>query len=132
MATCGAEETERAARLPKDLIGDQKPEELALTAIADAIDHGAPTSNFGLLMERFRGQSFESVIADLAGALAEEIDEGEEEAVFQHALERLRHAALKAEIDELNAKARAGGLSHEEQTRLATLLAKKGKGSGEV
>jgi DNA primase len=120
---------ERAARLPRDLVGDQKPEELALAAIADAIDHGAPTGNFGLLMERFRGESFEGVIAELAATLAEEVDEGEEEAVFQHTLERLRQAALKAEIDELNARARAGGLSQEEQARWATLLAKKGKGS---
>ena len=53
------------------------------------------------------------------------VDEGEEETVFQDAIERLRASALKAEIDELNAKARMHGLTIEEETRRAELLAAK-------
>ena len=53
------------------------------------------------------------------------MDEGEEETVFLDAIERLRASALKAEIDELNAKARMHGLTIEEETRRAELLAAK-------
>ena len=118
---------ERAARLPLELIGGDKPEEMALHAIANAIDHGdLPAGNLGLLIEHFRGAPFEDTLAQAAGRIAGEvIDEGEDEAVFQDAVERLRTSALKAEIDELNAKARMHGLTAEEETRRAQLLATK-------
>ncbi|MBI4997873.1 MAG: DNA primase [Rhodocyclales bacterium] len=116
---------ERAARLPLELIGGEKPEEVALHAIANGIDHGdLPAGNLGLLLEHFRGAPFEATLADAAGRIAaEDIDEGEEEAVFLDVLERLRAAALKADIAELNARARSGGLTPEEEARRARLLA---------
>lgn len=115
----------RAARLPLELIGGDRPEEMALHAIANGIDHGdLPASNLGLLLEHFRGAPFEATLGDAAGRIAaESIDEGEEEAVFLDVLERLRSAALKADIAELNAKARAGGLTPDEEATRARLLA---------
>jgi hypothetical protein len=98
---------------------------MSLHAIANGIDHGdLPASNLGLLLEHFRGAPFEATLADAAGRIAaEDIDEGEEEAVFLDVLERLRTAALKADIAELNARARSGGLTPEEEARRARLLA---------
>jgi DNA primase len=115
---------ERAARLPLERIASGKPEELALHAIADAIDHGdLPAGNLGLLIEHFRGAPFEAILAQAAGRIAgETIDEGEEEAVFQDTVARLHAAALKADIEELTAK---GSLTPAEQTELARLLAAK-------
>jgi len=120
---------ERAARLPLQLVGSEKPEEVALRALAHAIDHGElAMANLGSLIEQFRGEAFEPAIAEAAGRVAVETsDEGEEETVFQDAIERLRAAALKADIDELNARARTGGLTAEEETRRAALLAAKAK-----
>ena len=118
---------ERAARLPIELIGNEKAEETALHALAAAIERGdLPMANLGLLIEQFRGEPFENAIAETAGRIAvDEIDEGAEEAVFEDAIERLRAAALKADIDELNVKARNFGLSAEEEARRASLLAAK-------
>jgi DNA primase len=118
---------ERAARLPMELIGTDKPEEMALHAIANAIDHGdLPAGNLGLLIEHFRSAPFETTLAQAAGSIAGEvIDEGEDEAVFQDAVTRLQAAALKADIDELNTKARTQGLTLEEEARRARLLANK-------
>ena len=118
---------ERAARMPVELIDGDRPEALALLAIARAIDHGdLPGANLGSLMEYFRGETFEATIAEAIGRTADQtVDEGEEETVFQDAIERLRASALKAEIDELNAKARMHGLTIEEETRRAELLAAK-------
>jgi DNA primase len=120
---------ERAARLPLDLVGTGKPEEAALHAIADAVDHGElPARNLGLLLEHFRGSPHEGIIAELSTSLAAEtVDEGEEEIVFNDTIDRLRLSALKAEIDALTTKARAGGLTPEEQQRLAELLSAKAK-----
>ena len=118
---------ERAARLPLELIGRERPEEAALHAIANAIDGGdLPSANLGLLVERFRGEPVETAIADAAGRVTlETMDEGEEEAVFLDAVERLRAAALKADIDELNARAQAGALTVDDQAELKRLLAAK-------
>jgi DNA primase len=126
---------ERAARLPLDLVGTEKPEESALHAIADAMEHGElPARNLGLLLEFFRGTPHEAPIAELAGILTgEDVDEGEEETVFNDTIESLRMGALKAEIDALNAKARSSGLSPDEQRRWAELLASKSRqGAGRV
>jgi DNA primase len=117
---------EWAGRLPLDLIGQEKPEEMALHAIANAIEHGdLPTGNLGLLIEHFRGSPFETSLAQAAGRIAgETIDEGEEEAVFQDTVARLQAAALKADIDELTAKAT---LTSDEKAELARLLAAKAR-----
>ena len=64
-------------------------------------------------------------LAEAAGRIAaEDIDEGEEDAVFQDAVERLRAAALKADIEELTAKRT---LTAEQQVELARLLTAKAR-----
>jgi DNA primase len=118
---------ERAARLPLELISNENAEGAALAALADAIEHAAlPTGNLGLLIEFFRGSPHEEIVAMLARQIEEDAgDEGEQEAVFIDAIERLRGQALKRQIDEMTAKARAGALSPEERQTLAQLLALK-------
>ena len=118
---------ERAARLPLELIAQDNAEGAALLAVADAIEHAAlPAANLGLLIEHFRGSVHEEVIALVSGQI-EEIagDEGEQEAVFIDTVERLRAQGLSRQIEELNARARAGALSVEERQALASLLARK-------
>ncbi len=118
---------ERAARLPLDLIAQDIAEGEALLAVAEAVEHASlPGSNLGLVLEHFRGSVHEEIIALLAAQVeADTGDEGEQEAVFTDTIERLRARALRRQIDALNAKERAGGLSPEERRTLATLLARK-------
>jgi DNA primase len=118
---------ERAARLPLEQIDAESPEGAALHAIANAIEHGELVSgNMGLVIEHFRGSAHETLIGALVtAATVEEVDEGEEETVFEDALARMRHAELGARIDALNVRARAGLLAPEEQAELARLLAAK-------
>jgi DNA primase len=121
---------ERAARLPLELIDREAPEGAALHAIANAIEHGELSGgNMGLVIEHFRGSPLESMIGTLvATATIEQVDEGEEEIVFEDTLARLRQAELGAMIDALNARARSGQLSAEDQAELARLLAAKTRG----
>ena len=117
---------ERAARLPLELISRDSPEGEALCAIAAALEEGLPPGNLGLLLEHFRASPHETLIAALAAEVESAAsDEGELEAVFSDAIEQLRRRALKRQIDALNAKARAGTLTHEERLKLAELLALK-------
>ena len=122
---------ERAARLPLELIGGGSAEEAALLAIADEIEHGRlSVDHLGQLVEYFRGAPFEASIAEAVGKIAVDgADEGEEESVFQDTIQRLRQAVLKAEIAELNARAKSGSLDAAGQASLAELLARKGKGN---
>lgn len=121
---------ERAARLPLDQIPTDTPEGAVLHAIANAIDHGELSGgNLGSLIEHFRGSPFDALIGTVIGALhGEEIDEGDEERVFEDTLARLRQAELGAQIEALNARAKVARLSSDEQRRLAELLAAKMKG----
>jgi DNA primase len=118
---------ERAARLPLDLIAQDNAEGAALIAVADAIEHAALLSgNLGLLIEYFRGSAHEEIIATLSGRIEEDAgDEGEQERVFIDTVERLHEQALHRQIEEMNAKARAGALSTEERQTLARLLSRK-------
>ena len=118
---------ERAARLPLDLIAHDSAEGEALLAVAEAVEHAAlPGNNLGLVLEHFRGSPHEEIIAQLAAQIETAAgDEGEQEVVFTDTIERLRARALRRQIDVLNAKERAGGLSPEERRTLATLLARK-------
>jgi len=118
---------ERAARLPLELIAQDNAEGAALLAVADAIEHAAlPAGNLGLLIEYFRGSPHEEVIALVSGQIEESAgEEGEQEAVFIDTVERLRAQSLKQQIEDLNAKARQGGLSPAERQALADLLARK-------
>ena len=122
---------ERAARIPLDLVPREHPEGDALHAIADAVEHGElPGGSMGLVLEFFRGHAQEGAIVAAAGAIAaEEADEGEEEAVFADAVEKLHRDRLSARIDELTAKARSIGLTPDEQRLWAELLAQKSKSS---
>ncbi len=123
----------RAMRLPLELIAGNSPEEAALRAIADAVDHGelligsgSDATQMGLLLEYFRGSEHETTLAQYASALATgEVDEEAMEAEFNDALERLRHAGLTQAIADLTHKERNGGLSSEERRRFASLLAQK-------
>lgn len=118
---------ERAARLPLELIARDTAEGAALAAVADAIEHAAlPAGNHGLLLEYFRGTDHEPLFAMLSGQIeADGDDEGEQETVFVDIIERLHARALSREIEDLNAKARAGILLPEEMRALAGLLARK-------
>jgi DNA primase len=120
---------ERAARLPLELIGGDSPAEAALVAIAEEIEHGRLAGdNLGQLVEHFRGSPHEAPIAEAVGRIAAESGgDGEDEQVFLDTLERLRRDALTTEVAELTARAQAGSLTGEEQTRLTDLLARKGR-----
>ncbi|SMB21038.1 DNA primase [Sterolibacterium denitrificans] len=130
----------RATRLPLDLVAGNTPEEAALRAIADAIDHGEllvssgpGAAQMGMLIEYFRGSEHEATLTQYVSALASGgIDEqagasaGEAmEIEFNDALERLRQAHLTREIAMLTHKERNGGLSVEERRLFADLLAQK-------
>jgi DNA primase len=118
---------ERAARLPPDLVSRDSAEGEALLALADAVEHAdLPCNNLGLLLEHFRGSPHEATIARLAPCIeAEGDDEGEQEALFGDAVERLRQRDLRRRIDALNDKARAGTLSAQEKRSLSELLARR-------
>jgi DNA primase len=120
---------ERAARLPLEQITAESTEGAVLHAIANAVDHGElPTGNMGQVIEYFRGSPHEALIGALASATTmEEVDEGEEEMVFEDTLDRLRQAELVAEIEALNTRAKTNPLSTDEQRQLAALLASKAK-----
>ena len=124
---------ERAARLPLELIAGDSPEEAALRAIADAVDHGVlplqPAAGgmlVGVLLEHFRGSEHEQTLAQYASTLlVDDINEEALEEEFNDALERLRQAGLTNAIKDLSHKERNGGLSAEERRHLAALLAQK-------
>ena len=118
---------ERAARLPLELIATDVAEGAALQAVADAVEHAVlPGGSLGQLVEHFRDSPHEEIIATLAGQIeADAADEGEQETVFNDAIERLQARALHNQIDALNARARNGALSPEERRTLADLLARK-------
>ena len=118
---------ERAARLPPEALAAEAPEAIALNAIADAIEHGELIAgNLGLLLEFFRGHAAEATIGQAAAAIAaEEVDEGEEEAVFEDTVERLRQAELSERIDALTQRAKSATLSADEKRELTNLLAVK-------
>lgn len=120
---------ERAARLPLEQIDGESAEGAALLAIADAIDHGElAAGNMGLLIEHFRGSPHETLIGTLAATTAaEEVDEGEEERVFEDTIANLRHAELKGRIESLTAKAKVSPLNDEERKELTSLLAVKSR-----
>ena len=120
---------ERAARLPLEQIDGESPEGAALLAIADAIDHGElAAGNMGLLIEHFRGSPHETLIGTLAAmTAAEEVDEGEEERVFEDTIAKLRQAELKGRIEALTAKAKVSPLNDQERKELTSLLAVKSR-----
>jgi DNA primase len=115
-----------AAGLPVEQLPEEA-EGTALRALCTAVDQGElPAGGLGTVLEYFRGGEHEPLFDEILGELAaENFDEGAMEAVFNDSLGRLRHLHLRQEIDVLNAKARASGLSREEEQRLAQLLSQK-------
>ncbi len=128
---------EWAARLPLDLIDPELIESAALTAIADAIEHGElPSGGFGLMLEFFRGTPHEPLIAEIVASMVDEVDLGALEAVFNDSITHLRQVVISSEIKRLSDRAKAG-LSPEERQRLTELLSQKrsagpAAGSGSV
>jgi DNA primase len=128
---------EWAARLPLDLIDPELIESAALTAIADAIEHGElPSGGFGLMLEFFRGTPHEALIAEIVASMVDEVDLGALEAVFNDSIAHLRQVVISSEIKRLSDRAKAG-LSPEERQRLTELLSQKrsagpAAGSGSV
>jgi DNA primase len=121
---------EWAARLPLELIDAELIESSALAAIADAIEHGEmPSGGFGLMLEFFRGSPQEALISEVLGGMADEIEPGALEAVFNDAISHLRQVVISIEIKGLNERARYG-LSAEERQRLTELLAMKRSATG--
>ena len=116
---------EWSARLPLNLIDPELIESAALTAIADAIEHGElPSGGFGLMLEFFRGTPHEALIAEIVASMVDEVDLGALEAVFNDAIAHLRQVAISLEIKRLSDRAK-GGLSLEDRQRLTELLAQK-------
>ena len=107
--------------LPEDREG------AALRALCQAVDHGElPAGGLGTILEYFRGTEHEPLLAEIVSELAvENFDEAAMETVFNDALEQLRRADLAREIAALNAKARASGLTREEELQRARLLSQK-------
>ena len=124
---------ERVARLPLELIAGDSPEEAALRAIADAVDHGelpvqlsSGGSLLAMLLEHFRGSEHEATLSQYTSALVMgDVNEEALEAEFNDALERLRNAGLTGAIAALSYKERNEGLSPEERQHLAALLVQK-------
>jgi DNA primase len=119
---------EWAARLPLELIDRERVEGEALSAIADAIEHGElPAGGFGLLLEFFRNTPHEALIAGIAENMVEEVDFSAMEGMFNDSIVRLRQTANESEVKRLNARAK--DLTPDERRRLVELLAKKRPGT---
>ena len=114
---------ERAARLPLELIDAEDSAGGLLLEIAGRVDSGdMPSGNTGLLLETYRGSTWEGLVSAVVAELDERGDEGLEENEFVGILDLLHQRSLQHDIDALNEKARNGGLGGEERQRYAELL----------
>ena len=114
---------ERAARLPLELIDAEDSAGGLLLEIAGRVDSGdMPSGNTGLLLETYRGSTWEGLVSAIVAELDERGDEGLEENEFVGILDLLHQRSLQHDIDALNEKARNGGLGGEERQRYAELL----------
>jgi DNA primase len=115
-----------AARLPHGLVDSTLAEGAALTALVEAVEHGAqPGSGLAMMMEHFRGTPHETVLSSMVASLLEgEHDPNADEAEFVATVSHLQNAELNREISSLVERARHG-LSEAERSRLAELLANK-------
>jgi DNA primase len=110
---------EWALRLPLNLLSGEQEETAALNAIANMVEHGIPTGGAGQMLESFRGQPCEAIVARVLSELAlEEPDLATLEVVLNDAIERLRVRDVRNEIE-----SRKKDLSAEEWREL---LARKG------
>jgi DNA primase len=113
---------EWVVRVPLDLLSVEQEETEALKAIANLIEHGLPMSTAGgagQMLESFRGQPCEAIVARVLSELAlEEPDLETLELVLNDAIERLRVRGVRNEIE-----SRKKDLSAEEWREL---LARKG------
>jgi DNA primase len=106
---------EWAARVPMELIDRGRIEGAALSAIADAVDHGElPAGKFSLMIEFFRGTEFEELISTVAPHFAENKTDAEtHEAIFNDSVSALRVQTLDKEM-----KARKHDLTPDEWREL--------------
>ena len=105
---------EWAVRIPLERLAEDQEETQALSVIANMVEHGQPVGGAGQMLETFRGQPCETIVAQVLSELTlEEPDLATLELVLTDAIERLRVRSVKSEID-----ARKKDLSPEEWREL--------------
>ena len=91
---------EWVVRIPLELLTPERDETDALNAIANLIEHGSPVGGAGRMLESFRGQPCETIIAHVLSELAlEEPDLATLEVVLNDAIEQLRVHSVRSEIE---------------------------------
>jgi DNA primase len=91
---------EWVVRIPLELLSAQQEETIALNAIANLIEHGSPVGDAGQMLESFRGQPCEAIVAQVLSDLAlEEPDLATLEVVLSDAVEQLRVQSVRSEIE---------------------------------
>ena len=91
---------EWSVRIPLERLSAEQEETAALTTIANMIEHGIPVGGAGQMLETFRGQACETVVAQALSELAlEDPDLATLELVLTDAIERLRVRSVRNEID---------------------------------
>ncbi len=120
-----------AAELPIDLLPDT-PEKPALLKLRE-LSRGGEGQSYAALRERLRGQPEEQMVETAASEALElpfDGDNGEAEAEFRAALEKLRDAAEMRDFAQLQAKAQqcgVAGLSATEKQAYIQFLTTRGK-----
>jgi len=120
-----------AAQLPVELLPDT-PEKPALLKLHE-LSSGGEGQSYAALRERLRGQPEEQMIETAASEALElpfDGDDGEAEAEFRAALEKLRDAAEMRDFAQLQAKAQqcgVAGLSATEKQAYIQFLTTRGK-----
>ncbi len=87
-------------RIPLVLLSVEQEETVALNAIANLIEHGSVVGGAGQMLESFRGQPCETIVAQVLSDLAlEEPDLTTLEVVLNDAIEQLRVHSVRSEIE---------------------------------
>jgi len=107
---------EWVVRVPLELLSADEEETIALGAIATQVAHGLPVGGAGQMLETFRGQPCEAMIAAILSELAlEEPDLATLELVLGDTIDGLRRRMVKNEIN-----SRKHELSKEEWLEMLT------------
>lgn len=126
---------ELAARLPFELIPQDRLETPVLGAIADAVSVGdIGRGSAAMLLEHFRQTSHAPLLADIAAELVDDpFEESAIEPLFCDMLDGLREQARGGEFRKLQEKLANGRLEPHELSRYRELLMQKQKlGSGQL